>query len=191
MSLFLKERFAMSIRGCPASKLIRLFKKSESHGLGVSLSQLEAHHLCGGDPFGVVDELIDAKRNGIELEWDRACAIDLATMNTDDSLSQAIERAKSSIHDSFDMELSSAGERSWILTITVSHKVNLHRYVGGADFPILKERIIQRIEEFYESKKEKIASMFPTQDLKSYILEKSPDVGTKLSITDIGIEIQN
>ncbi|EDY81779.1 hypothetical protein VDG1235_1397 [Verrucomicrobiia bacterium DG1235] len=181
----------MSIRGCPASKLIRLFKKSESNEMGVSLSQLEAHHLCGGDPFGVVDNLIDAKRDGIELEWDRACAIDLATMNTDDSLSLAIERAKSSIHDSFDLELSSSGKRSWILTIKVSHKVNLQRYVGGADFPALKDRIIQRIEDFYESKKETIASMFPTQDLKSYILEKSPDAGTKLTITDIEIELQN
>ncbi len=181
----------MSIRGCPASKLIRLFKKSESHGVGISLSQLEAHHLCGGNPFGVVDQLIEAKSNGIELEWDRACAIDLATMNTDDSLSQAIEKAKSSVHDQFEVELSSPGKKSWILAITVSHKVNLHRYVGGADFPILKQRIIERIEELYDAKKDTIASIFPTGNFKSYIIEKTPDLGTKLTITDIEIEIQN
>jgi len=159
--------------------------------MGVSLSQLEAHFLSGGDPFEVVEQFIDARNHGLELEWDQACAIDLATKNTDDSLPQVIHRAKSSIHDSFETEISSTGKRSWILTITVSHKVNLQRYVGGADFPALKERIIQRIEEFHESKKETIGSMFPTQDLKSYILEKSPDVGNKLTITDIEIELQN
>lgn len=181
----------MSIRGCPASKLIRLFKKSESHEMGVSLSKLEGHHLCGGDPFGVVEQLIDAKRNGIELEWDRACAIDLATMNTDDSLSQAIDRAKSSINDQFEIELSSAGKKSWILAITVSHRVNLSRYVGGADFPVLKERIIERIEEFYEAKQEAIVSVFPILDLKSHVLEKSLDVGTRLTLDDVEIELQN
>ena len=180
----------MSIRGCPASKLIRLFKKSESHQMGVTLSQLEAHFLCGGTPFGVVEQLIDAKQHGIELEWDRACAIDLATISTEDSLSQAIERAKSSTHDSFEIELTSSGKRSLILEVVVSHKANLSRYVGGADFPILKERITKVIEGFYESKKETIASNFPLLELQAYVLEKSPDLGTKLTIDNIEFIIQ-
>lgn len=180
----------MSVRGSPASKLIRLFKKSESHDMGLSLPQLEAHYLCGGDPFEVVEQLIGAKRSGIELEWDRACAIDLATKATEDSLSLAIERAKSSIHDRFEMKLSSSGKRSWFLGVIVSHKVNLSRYVGGADFPILRERIIEAIEEFYEEEKEAIVSKFPVLELQNYVMNKSPDLGTKLIIDAIEISIQ-
>ena len=158
--------------------------------MGLSLSELEAHFLCGGNPFDVVDQLIEAKRNGLDLDWVRACAIDLATMNTEDSLSLAIERAKSSIHDQFEMELSSSGKRSWILQVIVSHKVNLSRYVGGVDFPILKERIIERIEGFYEEKKESIVSTFPVLELRNHVLEKSPDIGTKLTLEAIEISIQ-
>ncbi len=191
MSLFLKERFAMTVRGSPASTLIRLFKKSEDHEMGLALSQLEAHFLCGGDPFGVVEQVIDAKNHGIVLDWERACAIDLATKNTEDSLAQAIQNAKFSRHDNFELELSSTGKRAWILEITVSHRVNLDRYVGGVEFPILKERIIKRIEAFYESKKETFVSSFPLLELQSYVLEKSPDSGTRLTLDGIEIRIKN
>lgn len=187
MNLFLKERFELSIRGCPASKLIRLFKKSERFELGLSLPQLEAHFLCGGDPWGVVEQLVEAQTSGIELEWDQACAIDLATMNKEDSLQQAIESAKTTTRDQFELELSCSGKKSWILEVTVSHKVNLARYVGGADFPVLKERINKRIEEFHETKKDTIVSNYPIHDLKLYVVKKSPNVGTKLTLDDIVI----
>lgn len=158
--------------------------------MGVSLFQLEAHYLCGGDPFTAVDQLIEAQRCRLELEWARACAIDLATLNTEESLSQAIKQAKSSSHDRFEIELSSSGKRSWILAITVSHKVNLSCYLVGAGFPCLKERFLEKIRQFYETKKDAIHSSFPIHDLKTELLESSLDIGTKLTITDIDIEIK-
>ncbi len=112
-------------------------------------------------------------------------------MYTEDSLSKALERAKSSTYDQFEIELSSSGKRSWILEIIVSHKVDLSRYVGGADFETLKEKIVESVGEFYESKKETIGSSFPIIELENILLERRLDQGTRLVLDGIEIKIQN
>ena len=45
---------------------------------GMSTDRLLAHHLAGGDVMHVVRAIIAAQRAGIELDFDRAAAIDLA-----------------------------------------------------------------------------------------------------------------
>lgn len=45
---------------------------------GMSTARLLAHHLAGGDVMNVVRAIIVAQRAGIELDFDRAAAIDLA-----------------------------------------------------------------------------------------------------------------
>ena len=45
---------------------------------GMSTARLQAHHLAGGDVMNVVRAIIAAQRAGIDLDFDRASAIDLA-----------------------------------------------------------------------------------------------------------------
>lgn len=45
---------------------------------GMSTGRLQAHHLAGGDVMNVVQAIIAAHRAGIDLDFDRAAAIDLA-----------------------------------------------------------------------------------------------------------------
>ncbi len=45
---------------------------------GMSTARLQAHHLAGGDVMNVVRAIIAAQRAGIDLDFDRAAAIDLA-----------------------------------------------------------------------------------------------------------------
>jgi uncharacterized protein YqfA (UPF0365 family) len=45
---------------------------------GITTSRLQAHHLAGGDVTKVVQASIAAKQAGIELDFERAAAIDLA-----------------------------------------------------------------------------------------------------------------
>jgi uncharacterized protein YqfA (UPF0365 family) len=44
----------------------------------MSTARCEAHFLAGGDAMGVLRTIIAAPRAGIELDFDRAAAIDLA-----------------------------------------------------------------------------------------------------------------
>ena len=45
---------------------------------GISTSRLEAHFLAGGNVMNVINAIIAAHRAGIDLDFDRAAAIDLA-----------------------------------------------------------------------------------------------------------------
>ena len=45
---------------------------------GISTQRLEAHYLAGGDVMRVINAIIAAERAGIDLDFDRAAAIDLA-----------------------------------------------------------------------------------------------------------------
>ena len=46
-------------------------------GIPVSVDQITAHHMAGGNVVSAVQTLIKAKNSGIEMDWPRACAIDL------------------------------------------------------------------------------------------------------------------
>ena len=48
---------------------------------GMSTARLQAHTLAGGDVMNVVQAMIAAQRAGIDLDFDRAAAIDLAGRN--------------------------------------------------------------------------------------------------------------
>ena len=48
---------------------------------GIQTSELEAHYLAGGDLENVVHAVVAANRSGIDLNFDRALAIDLAGRN--------------------------------------------------------------------------------------------------------------
>ena len=45
---------------------------------GISTARLEAHYLAGGNVMNVIHAIIAAHRAGIDLDFDRAAAIDLA-----------------------------------------------------------------------------------------------------------------
>lgn len=96
----------MSMRGSPASRLICAYRKAEANELNVCLDSIEVHYLAGGNPSEVVDLLIHANKNGIAIDWDTGCAIDLATKGTDDRLALVIDRAISSRRDGFEVSLS-------------------------------------------------------------------------------------
>ena len=52
--------------------------KARKAGLGLSVNQLEAHYLAGGNVDRVVNALIAAQEAEIDLSFERAAAIDLA-----------------------------------------------------------------------------------------------------------------
>ena len=69
---------AMRIRKVTPSRIINPMIKATKAGMDVPLNKLEAHYLAGGNVDRVVNALIAAQRAGIPLDFERACAIDLA-----------------------------------------------------------------------------------------------------------------
>src|SRR5262245_43770177 len=57
----------------------------------MSVDDLSTHYLAGGNIEMVVQALIAARKAGIHLDFDRACAIDLATKGTGKTVLEAVK----------------------------------------------------------------------------------------------------
>ena len=164
-------------------------------GLDYSTDRLEAHYLAGGDIINVVLALVAADKAGIALNFDKACAIDLATKDTGKTVLEAV---RTSINPKvIDCPNPSAG----ITKITavakdgiavnvrarVTVRTNLDRFVGGAT----EETIIARVGEGIVTSVGSAASyktvLENPDSISRLVLEKGVDAATAFSILSIDI----
>jgi uncharacterized protein YqfA (UPF0365 family) len=61
-----------------------------SRQTGMTTARLEAHYLAGGNVMGVIHAIIAAHRAGIDLDFDRAAAIDLAGRDVVDAVRTSV-----------------------------------------------------------------------------------------------------
>jgi len=81
---------AMSLRRVPVSLIIDSRITAVKAGIVIGTDPLEAHYLAGGSVDQVILALIAADKAGIELDFNRACAIDLATKGTGKTVLEAV-----------------------------------------------------------------------------------------------------
>ena len=74
------ELVGMSLRQVNARTIVQATIMATQAGLGrdITTRKLEAHYLAGGDVPRLIRALIAAHRADLDLDFDRACAIDLA-----------------------------------------------------------------------------------------------------------------
>ncbi|MEC8718463.1 MAG: flotillin-like FloA family protein, partial [Verrucomicrobiota bacterium] len=73
------ELIALRLRGVPVGPVVNVRITAIKSGLPLSIDELSTHFLAGGNIEAVVQALIAARKANIYLEFDSACAIDLAT----------------------------------------------------------------------------------------------------------------
>jgi uncharacterized protein YqfA (UPF0365 family) len=161
----------------------------------VSVDDLSTHYLAGGNVEMVVQALINAQKAGIHLDFDRACAIDLATKGTGKTV---IEAVRTSVNPKvIDCPAPSSGKVSIDAVAKdgiiikararVTVRTNLDRFVGGAT----EETIIARVGEgivttIGSSQSYKDVLENPDRISKT-VLEKGLDSGTAFEILSIDI----
>src|SRR3989440_4716181 len=84
------KMIGMSLRKVPVGLIVDNRITAVKAGLDVRSDPLEAHYLAGGDVSHVVLALIAADKAGISLDFNRACAIDLATKGTGKTVLEAV-----------------------------------------------------------------------------------------------------
>ena len=67
----------ISMRGSKAHIVVNNYIKARKAGVHVTLEEVETHHKTGGDIPQVIRALISAKRDGREVPFQEACALDL------------------------------------------------------------------------------------------------------------------
>jgi uncharacterized protein YqfA (UPF0365 family) len=164
-------------------------------GLPLSIDDLSTHFMAGGNVPMVVLALIAAKKAGINLVFDRACAIDLATKGTGKSV---IEAVRTSINPRvIDCPAPTPGKvtiagvaKDGIIIkarALVTVRSNLDRFVGGAT----EETIIARVGEGIVST---IGSANSYKDvlenpnlISKTVLDKALDANTAFEILSLDI----
>jgi uncharacterized protein YqfA (UPF0365 family) len=145
------ELIALHLQRVPAGLVVDNRITAVRSGLPLSIDDLSTHFMAGGNVPMVVLALIAAKKAGIHLIFDRACAIDLATRGTSKSV---IEAVRTSINPRvIDCPTLTQGKvtidgvaKDGIVIkarALVTVRSNLDRFVGGAT----EETIIARVGE--------------------------------------------
>ncbi|MDE0735902.1 MAG: flotillin-like protein FloA [Pirellulaceae bacterium] len=149
---------------------------------GISTDRLEAHYLAGGNVLNVIHAIIAAHRAGIDLDFDRAVAIDLAGRDVLEAVQTSVDPK---VIDCPDKERSCKSTLSAIarngvelkISAKVTVRTNLEQLIGGAT----EETIIARVGE-------SIISSVGSSDDHLAVLE-NPDLITK-AVLDRGLDAQ-
>ena len=159
---------------------------------GISTQRLEAHYLAGGDVLRVINAIIAAQRAGIDLDFDRAAAIDLAGRDVMDAVRTSVYPKVIDCPDpqrSGKTILSAIAKDGVELRIRarVTVRTNLEQLIGGAT----EETIIARVGESIISS---IGSSLKHQDvlenpdrISRAVLERGLDAHTAFEIVSIDI----
>ena len=115
---------------------------------GISTSRLEAHYLAGGNVMNVIHAIIAAHRAGIDLDFDRAAAIDLAGRDVLDAVRTSVHPKVIDCPDpqrSGKPTLSAIAQDGIELRVRtrVTVRTNLEQLIGGAT----EDTVIARVGE--------------------------------------------
>lgn len=174
----------MRLRRVPPSKIVNPLVKAFKAGLQVTVDQLEAHYLAGGNVDRVVDALIAAERANISLPFERAAAIDLAGRNVLEAVQMSVNPKV--IETPVISAVAKDGiEIKAIARVTV--RANIDRLVGGAG----EETIIARVGEGVVTtvgSANTHKEVLENPDMMSRtVLNKGLDAGTAFEILSIDI----
>lgn len=174
----------MRLRRVPPSHIVMPLIKANKAGLDVSVNQLEAHYLAGGNVDRVIDALIAAHRAQIPLPFERAAAIDLAGRDV-------LEAVQMSVNPKvIETPIVSAVAQNGIelkIKARVTVRANIDRLVGGAGEATIIARVGEGIVTTVGSAKDHKDVLANPDHISRTVLEKGLDAGTAFEILSIDI----
>lgn len=180
----LSTLIGMRLRRVPPGTVVTARISAVKAGLAISIDDLEAHFLAGGNVVRVVQALISADKANIEMPFKRAAAIDLAGRDVLEAVKMSV------IPKVIETARIAAVAKDGIQLIAVSRvtvRTNIDRLVGGAG----EETVIARVGEGMVST---IGSAATHKDvlenpdhISKNILARGLDAGTAYEILSIDI----
>lgn len=159
---------------------------------GISTSRLEAHDLAGGDVMGVIHAIIAAHRAGIDLDFDRAAAIDLAGRDVMDAVRTSVHPKVIDCPDperSGKTTLSAIAKNGVELRIRarVTVRTNLEQLIGGATEETIIARVGESIISSIGSSSTHLAVLENPDRISRAVLDRGLDAHTAFEIVSIDI----
>lgn len=153
----LTSLIGMSLRNIKPATIVRAQVMASQAGLtisdrrGMSTSLLEAHYLAGGNAIRVVLAIIAASRAGIDLDFDRAAAIDLSGRDLAEAVRTSIFPKVIDCPDAHSADspssLSAVAKNGieLLTRVRVTVRTNLDQLIGGATEQTIIARVGQGI----------------------------------------------
>lgn len=159
---------------------------------GMSTSRLEAHYLAGGDVTSVIRAIIAAHRADIDLDFDRAAAIDLAGRDV-------LEAVRTSVHPKvIDCPEPGPGGQASLAAIAkdgielrirarVTVRTNLDQLIGGATEATIVARVGEGIVTSIGSSQTHVEVLEMPDRISKAVLGHGVDAHTAFEIVSIDI----
>ena len=193
----LRSLIGMEFRQVPASVIVPAKIMASQAGLsihrreGISTARLEAHYLAGGRVRDVIQAIIAAHRAGIDLDFDRAAAIDLAGRDV-------VEAVRTSVHPkvidcpdprSGASTLSAIARNGVELRVRarVTVRTNLEQLIGGATEDTIIARVGEGIITSIGSSDTHLEVLENPDRISKAVLSRGLDAQTAFKIVSIDI----
>ena len=187
------ELLGMSLRQVNARTIVQAQIMATQAGLGreISARRLEAHSLAGGDVPRVIRALIAAQRADIDLDFDRACAIDLAGRDVLDAVQTSVNPKVIDCPEgvSGKTTLSAVAKNGVDLKIRarVTVRTNLQQLIGGATEETIIARVGEGIITSIGSAESHFEVMEHPDTISKAVLQRGLDAQTAFQIVSIDI----
>ncbi len=159
---------------------------------GVTTERLEAHYLAGGNVMGVIHAIVAAQRAGIDLDFDRAAAIDLAGRDVLDAVRTSVHPKVIDCPDpqrSGKKTLSAIAKNGVELRIRarVTVRTNLEQLIGGATEETIIARVGEGIITSIGSAADHLEVLENPDRISRAVLDRGLDAQTAFEIVSIDI----
>jgi uncharacterized protein YqfA (UPF0365 family) len=186
---------AMRLRRVPYALIVDARITARKADIIISVKDIEAHYLAGGNVVPTVQALIAAQKAGITLDWQRACAIDLATKGSGKSV---VEAVRTSVDpkvidcpnpDQGRITIDGVAKDGIQVKVRarVTVRTNLDRFVGGAKEETIIARVGEGIVNTIGSSESYKAVLESPDSISKNVLNRGLDVGTAFEILSIDI----
>jgi uncharacterized protein YqfA (UPF0365 family) len=159
---------------------------------GITTQRLEAHYLAGGDVPRVIGAIIAAQRADIDLDFDRAAAIDLAGRDV-------LDAVRTSVHPKvIDCPVPEKSGRTTLSAVArngvelqirarVTVRTNLQQLIGGATEDTIIARVGEGIITSIGSAADHLSVMEHPDLISKAVLDRGLDAHTAFEIVSIDI----
>ena len=186
---------SMRLRRVPIGLVVQSRITAVKAGIPLTTDQLEAHYLAGGDVNQVVRALIAAEKANLNLGFNQAAAIDLATLQSGKSVFEAV---MTSVNPKVIDCPNPASGKQTIAAVAkdgiqlqvkarVTVRTHLDRFVGGATEETIIARVGEGIVTAIGSANSYKDVLENPDTISKRVLEKGLDASTAFGIMSIDI----
>ena len=185
----------LQLRKIPIRRIVDPRITAIKSGIQVTIDDLSTHFLAGGHVEMVISALINAQKANIDLVYDQACAIDLATKGTSKNVVEAVHTSVNP--QVIDCPPSEGSKRSIDAVAKdgivikararVTVRTNLSSFVGGATEDTIVARVGEGIVSSIGSEQSYKDVLENPDRISKNVLAKGLDSNTAFEILSIDI----